>query len=191
MSYKVITNEKLPLKLSILKVDSQDAEVTLAGAQFVMKKGVWDKNEKMFHEDSEVAPYSGTSDPSGLIEMKALLPGEYRLEEIQAPDGYSKLVKPIILRIEKDGGEILSGSGTGSTVTVLEENSLKITVANAKGYVLPDTGGTGTYGYTITGSILLFLALVAFSIDTWRRRQTCREGGKRTEKGPHDKVTCQ
>jgi LPXTG-motif cell wall-anchored protein len=73
----------------------------------------------------------------------------------------------------------------------LEENSLKITVANAKGYVLPDTGGTGTYGYTITGSILLFLALVAFSIDTWRRRQTCREGGKRTEKGPHDKVTCQ
>ena len=191
LSYKVITNEKLPLKLSILKVDSQDAEVTLAGAQFVMKKGVWDKNEKMFHEDSEVAPYSGTSDPSGLIEMKALLPGEYRLEEIQAPDGYSKLVKPIILRIEKDGGEILSGSGTGSTVTVLEENSLKITVANAKGYVLPDTGGTGTYGYTITGSILLFLALVAFSIDTWRRRQTCREGGKRTEKGPHDKVTCQ
>ena len=38
LSYKVITNEKLPLKLSILKVDSQDAEVTLAGAQFVMKK---------------------------------------------------------------------------------------------------------------------------------------------------------
>ena len=190
-TYTVITNEKLPLKLSILKVDSQDAEVTLAGARFVMKKGVWDKNEKMFHEDSEVAPYSGTSDPSGLIEMKALLPGEYRLEEIQAPDGYSKLVKPIILRIEKDGGEILSGSGTGSTVTVLEENSLKITVANAKGYVLPDTGGTGTYGYTITGSILLFLALVAFGIDTWRRRQTCREGGKRTEKSPHDKVTRQ
>ena len=145
-----ITNKRLG-SISIIKVDSQNNETTLAGAKFKLKK------DNEYVKDSNGTEIEVTTDDNGRAIFEKLEPGTYTLEETKAPKGYS---------LPATGIEIKVG---------IDNNDYEIveTVQNAKLYSLPQSGGPGTYGFTISGVAILATALLLF-INNKRREEEAK-----------------
>jgi len=75
------TNKKLA-KVQLYKVDSADADLFLAGAEFILYKYVHDI------EDYVVCRSGIVSDENGSALIDALTPGDYKLVETKCPLGY-------------------------------------------------------------------------------------------------------
>ena len=145
-----ITNKRLG-SISIRKVDSQNKNATLAGAKFKLKK------DNDYVKDSNGTEIEVTTDGDGGAIFEKLEPGTYILEETKAPKGYS---------LPATGIEIKVG---------IDNNDYEIdkTVQNAKLYSLPNSGGPGTYGFTISGVAILATALLLF-INNKRREEEAK-----------------
>ena len=145
-----ITNKRLG-SISIIKVDSQNKNATLAGAKFKLKK------DNEYVKDSNGTAIEVTTDGAGRAIFEKLEPGTYILEETKAPKGYS---------LPATGIEIKVG---------IDNNDYEIdkTVQNAKLYSLPSSGGPGTYGFTISGVAILATALLLF-INNKRREEEAK-----------------
>ncbi len=92
------------------------------------------------------------SDEEGKVTIYGLAFGEYYLLETQAPAGYNLLGDAMKLTI----------NATSHT----EEN--EIVIANVSGAILPETGGIGTWVFTVTG-ITLMLFSTAYLIAKKRK----------------------
>lgn len=145
-----ITNKRLG-SISIIKVDSQNEKATLVGAKFKLKK------DNEYVKDSNGTEIEVTTDGDGRAIFEKLEPGTYILEETKAPKGYS---------LPATGIEIKVG---------IDNNDYEIvkTVQNAKLYSLPESGGSGTYGFTISGVAILATALLLF-INNKRREEEAK-----------------
>lgn len=145
-----ITNKRLG-SISITKVDSQNKNATLAGAKFKLKK------DNEYVKNSNGTEIEVTTDGAGRAIFEKLEPGTYILEETKAPKGYS---------LPATGIEIKVG---------IDNNDYEIvkTVQNAKLYSLPESGGPGTYGFTISGVAILATALLLF-INNKRREEEAK-----------------
>ena len=90
---KVVENNKVIIKgaLEIKKVDADNKDLALQGAEFVIK----DVN------GNEVA--KGTTDEKGIAKFENLVAGTYTYEEVKAPEGYELNGKPIEFEITKQG----------------------------------------------------------------------------------------
>lgn len=93
--------------------------------------------------------------------------GKYRLEETQAPQGYTLLTDKIEFSItdEDKDGNVETESNNGFTVNGGYVNT---TVINNKGFSLPETGGMGTYLFTIGGIVIM--AGAAFALIAMKKR---------------------
>lgn len=102
-----------------------------------------------------------TTNDEGLFEIQGLDSGKYNLVETEAPQGYNKLTKPIVVTIER-------ATNTDETMTKtikIGENSNQTTIAaganieieNKSGTLLPETGGKGTKALILIGT-LIFLS---------------------------------
>lgn len=102
----ICTNKKTTTDLVLKKVDSADTSIVVDGAEFKLTK-----------EDGTVVVEKITSDANGLIELKDLSPGTYKLTETKAKDGYS---------LPKDSWTIVVGDNTVEVKkpdgTVIEPN---------------------------------------------------------------------
>ena len=162
--------EKVPV--SIWKTDTDKRAIT-TGASFVLYKAsnFDDKTQQPIEEDQIVI--RGTTGQNGILLLGELDPGEYRLVETNAPDGYLKPehVVRIFVRINGISAmQEMSNSdvyykGDENWVTGQEENTAQIRIWNDPGAVLPSNGGPGTRIFTILGSILILGAGVML----WRR----------------------
>lgn len=85
-----------------------------------------------------------TTDANGKAVVNGLAYGNYYLVETKAPEGYNLLTSPITVTINE------SSHITENAVTV--ENSAK--------FILPITGGTGTMLFTMSGILLIGLAII-------------------------------
>ncbi|MED0876683.1 MSCRAMM family protein [Bacillus mobilis] len=125
-----IGNKKLPDptgQIEIEKVDDKDINLKLKGAVFQ----VLDK------EGKEVTRL--TTDEKGKGISNQLVFGKYTIKEIKAPNGYMLLRDPIEIEI---------------TDAVRTQ---KLTVKNVKNnWVIPNTGGSGTTSFYVTGFVLMF-----------------------------------
>ena len=103
---------------------------------------------------------------SGHIVVKGLEDDAYSLTEIATDKGYVLLKDAIKIVIkttengqcEKCGAKLLTASATvnGKDVTMSEGNAVvPLTVVNNPGFDLPQTGGYGTWMFTIGGVALL------------------------------------
>ncbi|MGZ7149372.1 SpaA isopeptide-forming pilin-related protein [Bacillus sp. BC08] len=128
-----IGNKKLPDptgQFEIEKVDDKDINLKLKGAVFQ----VLDK------EGKEVTRL--TTDEKGKVISNQLVFGKYTIKEIKAPNGYMLLRDPIEIEITE------------------AVRTQKLTVKNVKNnWVIPNTGGSGTTSFYVTGFVLMFSVL--------------------------------
>lgn len=84
-----------------------------------------------------------TTPADGNVVIKGMKGGEYQLVETAAPGGYNQLKDAIDITLSQ--AEV---NGVVHSYSVVLE-----TVVNAKGTVLPETGGTGTVIFIVLGSL--------------------------------------
>lgn len=166
----VFTNEQSVADVEIVKVDADNRNVTITGAKFALYKADagWKKtSEDPFNTDDIV------SGNEGRIELKALPVGNYLLVETEAATGYSLPTKPWKITVGS-GGTVNVMDNEERTVGKITENEMTIyQITNAKVYTLPESGGPGTYGFTISGVAILATALLLF-INNKRREEEAK-----------------
>lgn len=162
------TNEAVT-SLDLKKTDTADTDSHfLTGAKFKleMKDG---NSWKSLENDIEVK--NGASE----IELNNLKSGIYKLTETTAPKGYSLLGSSICFKVATGSVTLVDENGDPaqkSNMWSLENKVL--TIKNAKLYSLPESGGPGTYGFTISGVAILATALLLFINNKRREEEATR-----------------
>ncbi len=170
--------------LGILKTDEKGSP--LAGAKFALT----DENGQPIYvtaaDDSGTYVFDAQSESnevvspaSGLIVIKGLAAGTYKLTETEEPRGYNLLENVITVEAsiesvknytttittyyDKDGNvvsqEVAGGSSKTTTAAV---NVVPVTVVNKAGTELPSTGGIGTTLFYVLGGLLVVGAVILF-----------------------------
>lgn len=153
------TNEPVT-SLDLKKTDTENHFLTGAKFKLEMKDGdTWN--------DIEVK--NGTSE----IELNNLKSGIYKLTETTAPKGYSLLGSSIYFKVATGNVTLVDENGDptqDSNMWSLNTENKVLTIKNTKLYSLPESGGPGTYGFTISGVAILATALLLF-INNKRREE--------------------
>lgn len=158
------TNKKTVVNIDFEKVDAETNTKKLSGAEFDLYKANTDGEQT----GAPINQYE--SDRNGKVSIEKLPIGNYVLVERKAPAGYQLSAKP---------WKIIVGSDRNITVThgddtVSPNGDEKIyQLTNAKLYSLPESGGPGTYGFTISGVAILATALLLF-INNKRREEEAK-----------------
>ena len=158
------TNKKTVVNIDFEKVDAETNTKKLSGAEFDLYKANTDGEQT----GDPIKQY--VSDKNGKVSIENLPIGNYVLVERKAPAGYQLSAKP---------WKIIVGSDRNITVThgddtVSPKGNEKIyQLTNAKLYSLPNSGGPGTYGFTISGVAILATALLLF-INNKRREEEAK-----------------
>lgn len=160
------TNKKTVVNINLEKVDSQTADTKLSGAKFDLYKV--DANG----EKTDKAIRSYTSGQHGAISIENLPIGQYVLIETEAPAGYMVSAKPWNIVVEND--RTVTVTYNGKSVKSRQDNdTIYYQITNTKVYSLPESGGPGTYGFTISGVAILATALLLF-INNKRREEEAK-----------------
>ena len=158
------TNKKTVVNIDFEKVDAETNTKKLSGAEFDLYKANTDGEQT----GDPIKQY--VSDKNGKVSIENLPIGNYVLVERKAPAGYQLSAKP---------WKIIVGSDRNITVTHGEDtvspngNEKIYQLTNAKLYSLPESGGPGTYGFTISGVAILATALLLF-INNKRREEEAK-----------------
>lgn len=157
------TNEAV-ISLDLKKTDTDNHSLTGAKFKLEMKDGdIW----KSLENDIEVK--NDTSE----IELNNLKAGIYKLTETTAPKGYSLLGSSICFKVATGSVTLVDENGDpaqDSNMWSLNTENKVLTIKNTKLYSLPESGGPGTYGFTISGVAILATALLLF-INNKRREE--------------------
>ena len=170
-------------ELDVTKVDGDNNNTKLKGAEFKLKKIVDGKdkyavvvnNKVTGWVDSEANGSTLTSDANGLFNVIGLDDGTYYLTETKAPAGYNKLTSDIELTVTattKNGQDWVDGDADKALTKIdvkvagktadgkVNNGTVSITVENHKGATLPGTGGIGTTIFYVVGGLLMLGAAV-------------------------------
>lgn len=158
------TNKKIVVDIELEKVDSQTTDTKLSGAEFALYK--------VDTSGKEIQVNSYTSGQRGKISIKNLPIGQYVLRETKAPTGYVKAAEPWNITVANN--RTITVKYDGKDVTSKSDNNKTIyQITNTKVYSLPESGGPGTYGFTISGVAILATALLLF-INNKRREEEAK-----------------
>lgn len=153
--------ETYTYQFSILKKSSLD-DILLGGAKFTI-------TGPEGYSETVTTPETGAK--KGKIELKGLVSGTYTITETKAPNGYILNSSSITFTITP-GTKLETANAKGQYyvptygLTAAGGNATKeesvITVTNVPGVDLPQTGGAGTWMFTIGGLVLMAGAVVVF-----------------------------
>lgn len=115
-----------------------------------------------------------TTPDNGVIVVKGVKTGTYRITEVTAPAGYNKLLAPVSVEAVKtsqatthttvylDENGNVTNTETSTKVEVILDSiaATAVVVVNKAGTELPSTGGMGTTIFYVLGSILVIGAAV-------------------------------
>lgn len=158
------TNKETVANVDFVKVDAADNNITINGAMFTLYKA-----DESWTKGKEVERV--TSKNGGTFGFEKLLPGNYLLNETKAATGYSLVTEPWKIVI-KNNGEVTVTKNDGEPV-IAKNSDKRYMIENAKVYSLPESGGPGTYGFTISGVAILATALLLF-INNKRREEEAK-----------------
>lgn len=158
---------------AINKVDADNTDTKLAGAQFELQDAQGNKialasvnpDENSFRpkgaNDTAAADTAVKTNSRGVLKFTGLKEGTYKVVETKAPAHYNKLTAPITVEIKANynaDGKLLNWGVIKSGETYDADNSAtSITVENKKGIELPSTGGMGTALFTVFGVLIVAL----------------------------------
>ncbi len=154
--------------VAIKKIDAANNEITTDSVEFELYRKVKDTYVlvKSLGKDSTNATIDSSTGKitfTGHATLTGLDAGEYKLTEVKAPNGYTLPANPdtcfTIVAGNTDG--ILNGTHT-VTGTTVDTDKLTVKVTNTQGVTLPQTGGAGTWMFTIGGLVLMAGAVVVF-----------------------------
>ena len=158
-SYKA-KNKLKDFSMTVLKVD-EDGSTPLGGATF-----------KLSGPDG----YEQTEN-SEFMFFNNLRPGQYTLEETQAPQDYSKITTPISITIGLDGTVTIPTHPNATWYGGVDEygNDITLTVTNKKDRegALPATGDTGIKAFMLVAASLAVAGMITGGVFLIRSR---REG---------------
>lgn len=164
----VITNtpiDKVDFTVKLLKVSKDDPSKTLSGAVFSIldengtpryftgSNGVYALADK----DTPGATTELANGADGRLEATGLPAGKYILREVKAPDGYG-LIDDIKFTLDEN------------TPSAIYEMTIE---EPDKGFELPETGGTGTFIFTVSGALFIASGLI-YGYGLMRRRERRR-----------------
>ena len=100
-------------------------------------------------------------DANGVITFAGLGEGEFTITEIEAPEGFNKLTRPItiVINFDETGDPKWTATQNGEEME-LDGNLFVFQVENKAGATLPTTGGIGTKIFYIVGAVLVLGAAV-------------------------------
>ncbi|MBE6973423.1 MAG: isopeptide-forming domain-containing fimbrial protein [Ruminococcaceae bacterium] len=181
-SYGTTTEEDAQVytySLQVVKVDSNNRENKLSGAQFRLWRyegaSVTDKRFAIANDNGDgTYTITGvtstesegtifTTDANGQFTAKGVNSGTYRLTEVTPPVGYNKLTDnaaiQLVANLNATSGKVDSFSANKADTldtTVSADNYIAtLTIANKSGATLPETGGMGTTILYIVGAALM------------------------------------
>ena len=149
----------------------------LSGAKFSLYEQTETKDEnghltwELVGGEGDILPSTvGGSEAATAVKSGLKLDTLYKLEEKEAPAGYNKLTTAIYFKVlssdpskiilyDENGNQIDPNANVNTALTG-ENNALTLVVANYGGFVLPSTGGTGTYVYALGGALLMAAAVI-------------------------------
>lgn len=165
------TNKEIVSDVNFVKIDAakdlQSNTITISGAVFNLYKADADWKQ------GDVVKDNVESGANGAFGFEKLVPGNYLLIETKAATGYSLPQNPWKITVAADGKvTVTKNNGTG--ITPITSDGKKVyQIENAKVYSLPQSGGPGTYGFTISGVAILATALLLF-INNKRREEEAK-----------------
>lgn len=184
--------------LNVTKVDGENADTKLPGAEFVLYKMSGGKKKYAsvvagrdghYKIDADTDKFSDTwsatkpatgnlkVDGNGNFVIDGLDAGTYYLEETKAPAGYNTLKNPITIIVTPtydDVGKLTALKVTADTTEVTGDaakGTADITVANNQGPTLPETGGSGTTVLYVAAILLFGMAVFCFMMNRKKREQ--------------------
>ena len=163
------TNKEIVADVDFVKVDSKDHGTKIQGAEFALYKAKVN-DESTWSQDGD-AIVTATSANDGGFGFEDLAPGKYLLVETKATSEYALPTNPWKITVEEDG--IVTVNKNDGSTGVESDNNNKYLIENTKLYSLPNSGGPGTYGFTISGVAILATALLLF-INNKRREEEAK-----------------
>ena len=165
--------------INLTKNDASNKKTLLNGATFTLvdKTGAEIKfsynNGTIFVEKDNTSEDLATvtvAGKDGQLVINGLDEGTYVLTEIQSPKGYTLLANPIEITIKAQADGMIDENQTkvDNQLADVENGVINITVSNQKGFSLPETGGMGTYLFTIGGIVIM--AGAAFALIAMKKR---------------------
>lgn len=162
---KVAFVNKSGMNVVLKKVDTADSTKVLANARFDLYGSDYHSMNPEAQKIKEI-----TTSSEGTAALGFLKPGTYYLVETQAPDGYNKLTEPVKFNITSDGLKVMQGSNSSEVTEPDSTGNYILVVTNSSGIELPHTGGIGTFIYTLSGLLLMAIALM-YGFVSRRRRE--------------------
>lgn len=159
-----VTNALKTADLKLLKVDTNNHDVKLQNAVFTLYKN------NGHDQPGDVVEKNITTDANGQATVTGLTPGKYILRETKAPTTYTLAAKDWLVEVT-DNGKI---SITFNKKEVATNGTGQFLIENTKVYSLPSSGGSGTYGFTISGVAILTAALLLFIKNKRKEDEACR-----------------
>lgn len=149
------TNKKSVVDIDFEKVDIQTPTTKLSGAEFALYKA----DERGNQTTEKVGTY--TSGDQGRIAITDLPIGKYVLVETKAPTGYHISAIPWNITVNSERNITVKYNDI-DVETRTDNNKTVYQLTNAKVYSLPEAGGPGIYGFTISGVAFITAALLLF-----------------------------
>lgn len=132
-SESTILNSSYPSNKTMIKIVKKDKETesVLKGAKF----NILDENKNVIYSDV-------STNEEGVAEVKGIMPGKYYIEEIQAPEGYTKYAELVEVNVKFNETYTINVNNYKKPET--EEKQIdeeeNVTVTGKKEIALPRTG---------------------------------------------------
>lgn len=160
----LLVKNKIPLGNITISKKSEETKEDLKGAEFKLERLIEEEGVEDFRlkPDERFAPRTGITTETGMIYFENLPYGKYRITETKAPDGYVLLKNPVYVTLNDEAFAQQAKEHKNDPTYDAAKKTITITIFNSKFLHLPESGGKGTFMFTMAGAFLLGAALLLY-----------------------------